>query len=95
MLFPIGGISQAGANIIYSEIRKFLQDFFLRHSGGQIFEHIIYSNPHAANARLASPLTRFDGDDVLIIHVLIVRLRDLIGKQQIADLTSAVNTLLV
>jgi len=74
VLLPISGIGKAGPNILFGEIRKLLQNFFLRHSGSHVFEDVIDSNPHAPNTGLTPPLAGFDSNNVLIIHELIVRL---------------------
>jgi hypothetical protein len=79
-VFPISGICQASTNIFFREIWKFLENIFLRHSGSHVFEHVLYGNPHAAEARLAPPFAGFNGDAVLIVHGAIVKPTQHIGK---------------
>jgi len=68
LLLAIGGVGEAGKNIIAGEIRKVCQDFFGRHAGGEIGEDIIDSDPHPSNAGFATALSRFQGNDVLVVH---------------------------
>src|SRR5579884_3440246 len=68
LTFAIRGKFQAGADVFNSEFRKVLKDFFLRHTGGEIIQNIVYRYPHPANTRLATSLIGFNCNDVLIAH---------------------------
>jgi hypothetical protein len=40
----------------------------MRHSCGQLAEHVRDGNPHPSNSRPPSTLAGFNGDDVLVVH---------------------------
>lgn len=65
---PIRGVPKTSENILTREIRKVREYFFLGHSGGEIGEDVINGNANTANTRLTAPLSRFNGNDVLVVH---------------------------
>lgn len=70
MALTIGRIGQAGADIIDGKVVKISHDLFRRHAGSQIFQHVINSHAGAPNTGLAAPFAGFQGNDVLIVHVV-------------------------
>ena len=67
-MFAISGVGEAGKNIVAGEVVEVCNNFLSSHAGGEVRENIIDSDPHPSNARFATALTRFKGDDVLVIH---------------------------
>ena len=65
--FAVGRKSEAGANIVLVQIWKIPQDLFVRHSRGQVIQHIVNGNPQPAHAGFPA-LARLDRDDLGIIH---------------------------
>lgn len=61
-------IAEAGENILVCEVRKITEDLLLIHSGGKIRKHVVHRDAHATNARLPTPLARFDRDDLTVLH---------------------------
>jgi hypothetical protein len=68
VLLTISSKSETSENVCFRKVRKFVENFLLRHSGSQIFQNIVYRDPHTADARLTPSLSGFNGNDVLIIH---------------------------
>lgn len=66
--FTVCGISQAGLNVLDSQVGEILQDLLLCHSGGEVLEYVVYGYAHPSNAGLTAAFPRFNGDDVSIIH---------------------------
>ncbi len=64
--FALGGIAQAGSDVILCERREVVQDFLLRHPGGEIGEHVVDGDAQATDGRLAASLARLKCDDILI-----------------------------
>src|SRR6185437_3277797 len=59
---------QAGSNIVLGQFREVAKDLLVGLAGRQPTEHVRDRNPHVADARPAAALTRFDGNDVLVVH---------------------------
>lgn len=53
-------------------IRKICENLFLCHARSEIFQYIVNRDAHSANARLPAALTRLNGNDVLVTHVVMV-----------------------
>lgn len=66
--FTVSGISKTGLYVLGRQVRKIQQNLLLRHAGRQVFEDVVHGNPHAAYAGLATAFSRFNGDNVPIIH---------------------------
>lgn len=65
-MLAISGIRQTGANVLFREIGELAQDFRVRHSAGQVFEHIINGNSQPPDAGLAASFAGFDRDNVRV-----------------------------
>ena len=50
--FPLGSVGQAGSNVVARQLRKLLQELFLRGAAGQIPEHIANGDTGASDTRL-------------------------------------------
>ena len=68
MAFAIGGIGEAGANVLVGQIGEVVDDLGPAHAGGNPAQHIADGNAQAAHAGASAPLARLQGDDVPIIH---------------------------
>ena len=51
------------------KVGKVLKSVLVRHPGSQIFQYVVDRHPEPANARLAAPLARFDGNEVCVVHI--------------------------
>ncbi len=64
----ISGISEARTDILLREIREFPQNISVRHSAGQVFQHVIHGDAQPADARLTATFAGLDHDDVGVRH---------------------------
>ena len=71
----VGSKRQTGFNIFSREVREVRQNFRFGHAAGKVFEHIRHGHSRSANSRFAAALTRFDGNDLAIIHVAMITKR--------------------
>src|SRR5579885_3211131 len=60
--------SQACADIFCCKLWKVRLNLIKRHSTRKIFKYIRHGDAQAADTRFAIPLTRFDGNNVLVVH---------------------------
>ena len=67
-LLSVGGIGQAGSDIVFGKVWEVVQNFLSSHATSKIGENIVDGNPHPANAGLAPALTGFEGYDLRVIH---------------------------
>jgi hypothetical protein len=82
LLLTIGGVSQTSANIFSGEVRKFLQNFILRHPRCKVFQDVVNSNSHSTNAGFATALPSFNCYYVVVVHSAIVKLVQLSSKAE-------------
>ena len=66
--FTVGGIGKAGLYILGRKIGKIAEQLLRGHPGGEVLEHLVHRDAQAANARLAAPLARLDGNEVAIVQ---------------------------
>src|SRR6266566_3680883 len=66
--FTVRRVGQTRANILLGELRIIIEDFLMRHAGGQPAQDVARGNAEASNAGLAPALARFNCDDALIAH---------------------------
>src|SRR5205085_9293002 len=74
LTLTICGKRQTSFDVFAREVRKIVKNLFLGHPRGQIVEYVIDGDAHASNAWLTAALARLNGDVVLIIHSLRLRL---------------------
>ena len=72
LALTVGSESETRADIFSGKIRKFSQQFFLRHASCKVFQHVGHRHSRTANAGLAASLIRLNGNDSLIIHNQII-----------------------
>jgi hypothetical protein len=65
----VGGVSEAGLNILRCQIGEVGKNLLHRHSRSKVFQHLINRNPHAADTGFTAALSRFNGDDVATVYV--------------------------
>ena len=63
-----GGVLEAGVNVRRFEVGEVLQNFRLRHAGGEHVEHILDPDAHPADAGASAALGGVDGDAVEEVH---------------------------
>jgi len=68
LALTVGSVGKASTYIFFREIREFPQNVGMTHSASQVFQNVIHRDPQAANAWFATPLARFDGDDIGVAH---------------------------
>src|SRR5262249_43630556 len=66
--FTIGSEAQAREDVLVGQFGKVGEDFFLRHTRGEIRQDVVYRDSHASHAWLTAAFARFNRDDVLIAH---------------------------
>ena len=66
--FTVGGVSKAGLNVFAGQIRKVRKNLLRRHSGREVFEHIVGGDSQPSNTRLATALSGLNRDDVTVVH---------------------------
>ena len=66
--FPVRRVDQTRTNILLREFGIIIEDFLMRHAGGQPAQNVAHGNAQAPNAGLASALAGLNGDDALIAH---------------------------
>ncbi len=52
------------------------ENFGFGHSGGQVIEDIGHGDPHPPDAGLPAPLARLDGDDLVVVHNLMLKRKE-------------------
>ena len=62
----VSGVAQTGTDVTLGQGREVRQDFFMRHSRGQIGEHIRDSDTQSANRRLTTSLAWLQRNDVMV-----------------------------
>src|ERR1035441_7312371 len=72
--------SQAGANIVFSQLREVRKNFLMRHSQCQPAQNVSDRYPHSSNAGLATAFARFNGDNLSIVHAFLLSLLPRPGK---------------
>ena len=66
--FPVRREGLTRANVLLREFGMIIEDFLMRHAGGQPAQNLAHGNAEAPDAGLASALAGFNGDDALIAH---------------------------
>src|SRR5438128_8159935 len=66
----VRSVSQAGLDVLLSQIREVVQDLGDRHPRREILQYVAYGHAHAADARLTAPFARLDGNDLAPVHGL-------------------------
>src|SRR5437870_6183611 len=74
--FTISGESDAGLQIVASEIRKIFKDLFFRHVGSQIFQDLIDGDSQSTNTRFATAFVWVNCDLIPVIHLPTLWLND-------------------
>ena len=64
----ISGKHQASAYILLGQIRNDLQDFFLTHSGCQLFQYLLDRDSQPANTGLSAAFSRLQRNNPRIVH---------------------------
>ncbi len=64
----VSGVGETGLNVLGCKIWEVSKNLLRRHPRRKIPKHVVDCNPHSANTRLAPALSRFNGDNVAIIH---------------------------
>src|SRR6185437_10278910 len=59
-------VRQACLDVLLCQIGEVVEYLLVRHAGGEIGEHLVDGDAHAANRRLTAALAGFEGDDILI-----------------------------
>ena len=68
----VGGIGEAGTDVVLSEFRVVGDNGLMGHASGEPAQNVGHRDAHAADAGATAALARFDGDDGLIVHVLLL-----------------------
>lgn len=58
----IGGVAEAGPDILFRQVGEVGEDFLVGHSGSQIGQHIIDGDSQATDTGPATALSWFDSD---------------------------------
>ena len=66
--FPLGGVGEAGSDIVTAQLGELLQELILGRAAGQILEYITNRDPRASNTRLSKPHRRFNRDPIKALH---------------------------
>jgi hypothetical protein len=67
-LFAVGGVGEAGEDVLLGEVGEVGEDFWLGHAGGKVGKYVLDGDSHASDAGFAAAFAGFKGDEVLIIH---------------------------
>jgi hypothetical protein len=68
LLFTVGGVSEAGEDVLLGEVGEVGEDFGVGHAGGEVGEDVVDGDSHSSNAGFAAAFAGFEGDDVLVVH---------------------------
>src|SRR5689334_1328199 len=71
-LLTVGGKREAGKDVLSGQVGEVFENLLLRHAGGEIFKYVVDRHAHAADAGLAAALSRLDGDDLAVVHTLMI-----------------------
>jgi len=75
----ISSVAQAGQDVGLGQVGEVFEDFVVGHAGGEVAQDVVNGDAHATDAGFAAAFTRFDGDDVLVLHGSISELRRVVG----------------
>jgi len=64
----VGCIRQTCKDVLLQEFRIVLKNFLMRHPCREPSQHIFHGNPHAANTWPSTTFSRFNRDDLSVIH---------------------------
>jgi hypothetical protein len=67
-LFPIGGVGEAGEDVLLGEVGEVGENFGVGHAGGEIGEDVVDGDAHSSDAGFAAAFAGFEGNDVLVVH---------------------------
>ena len=70
MIHPIPGIANTGFYVIQLQIWKFFNDLIETETIRQKVQNIDHTDTHTPYARPTAALARFNGDSIIIFHVL-------------------------
>jgi hypothetical protein len=68
----VSRVSEASADVVLGQFRKIGEDLRMALTGCEPAEHIRHSNPHMPDTGTAAALPRLDGNDVLVVHGVIL-----------------------
>ena len=68
MSLPVGRVAQAGQNVLFVQVREFIEDFLMGHSRRQIVENVMNRYPYPSDAGLPCPFSRLDGNQFSVVH---------------------------
>ena len=64
----IGSKGKAGTNIFDGQFGEITEYFFGCHARRQVLQHVLYRDPHPADAGFPATCARFDSNDLRVIH---------------------------
>ena len=64
----IGREGEGGRDVVVGQLGKIVEDLRPAHTRGEPAEDITDGDPHAANAGLPAAFSRFDRDDLSVVH---------------------------
>ena len=64
----MSGESEASGEVLRFQFREVIENLFLRHSAGEIFEDIFHRDAHAPDARLSTALVRRYRNALIKVH---------------------------
>src|ERR1041385_1564761 len=68
LALEVSGKCKTGFDVFGFQIRKVLENLFLRHSRSQIFKHFVDGYAQATDARFSTSLSRLHGDPSSVVH---------------------------
>ncbi len=69
MFFTVRRVGKAGENILPFQVWEIRKDLFLSHACGQIAQHVMHRNPHAADTRFAASFAGLKCYSRFVIHL--------------------------
>lgn len=66
---------QTGLNVLGGEVWEVGQNLFVAHAAREIFQDIRNSHSHPANTGFAATFSRLDGNELAIIHAVMIAKR--------------------
>jgi hypothetical protein len=63
-----GGVRQAGPDVLRGQLGEVGEQLIDGHPTGEVLQHVPDGDSHPADARLAAPFARLDGDQVCVVH---------------------------
>jgi hypothetical protein len=68
MAFTMSGESETSGEVLGFQFGEVIENLFLRHSSGEVFEYIFHCDAHSPDARLSAALVWGNSDSIMKVH---------------------------